>query len=117
MPFELGLAIGWAKSAGGSDQIWFVFETVNRRIQKSLSDLNGTDVYIHNGNVKGVLRELSSAMVRNVNRPTVPQMMAVYRKLKRIVPKILSDRGTNSLFEASVFKDLVFMAASVRKVV
>jgi hypothetical protein len=117
MSFELGLAIGWAKSARHNDQAWFVFEAVNRRIQKSLSDLDGTDVYIHDGNVKGVLRELSNALVRNVNRPTFPQIMKVYRKLKKAVPHIMSTRGASSVFEASVFKDVVFLAASLRKVV
>jgi hypothetical protein len=117
MPFELGLAVGWAKSAGGSDQAWFVFEAVSRRIHKSLSDLNGTDVHIHGNSVKGVLRELSNALVRTADRPTVPQMMRVYRKVKRGVPKIVSDRSASSLFEASVFQDLVFLAASLRKVV
>jgi hypothetical protein len=117
MPFELGLAVGWAKSARDHDQIWFVFEAVNRRIQKSLSDLNGTDIYVHNGNVKGVLRELSNALVRNVSRPTFPQLTAVYRTLKKAVPRIMSGRGASSVFEASVFRDLVFLAASLRKVV
>jgi hypothetical protein len=117
MPFELGLAVGWAKSAGHNDQIWFVFEAVNRRVQKTLSDLNGTDIYVHDGNVKGVLRQLSNALVRNVNRPTFPQMVAVYRRLKKAVPTIMSARGASSVFEASVFRDLVFLAASLRKVV
>lgn len=117
MPFELGLAVGWAKSTGHNDQVWFVLEAVNRRIQKSLSDLNGTDVYVHDGNVKGVLRELSNTLARNANRPTFAQMIAVYRKLRKAVPNIMTTRGASSVFEASVFKDLVFLAASLRKVV
>jgi hypothetical protein len=42
MPFELGLTLGWAKTHPGQ-HTWFVFETMNRRAQKSISDLNGTD--------------------------------------------------------------------------
>jgi hypothetical protein len=34
------------------------------RFQKSLSDLNGTDIYVHNGSVEGVFRELARAFVR-----------------------------------------------------
>jgi len=115
MPFELGLAVAWSKSGGRNDQVWFVLEAVDRRILKSLSDLNGTDVYVHGSQVKGVLRALSNALVRNVNQPTLQQMMSLYRKLRRAVPSILNNRGASSTFEARVFKDLVQLAASLSK--
>src|SRR5437016_1104597 len=58
MPFELGLAVAfhWSRSA---KHTWFVLETEKWRIQKLLSDLNGTDVYIHGGTPDGVFRELA----------------------------------------------------------
>jgi hypothetical protein len=115
MPFELGLAVGCSKLAGRNDQVWFVLEAVDRRIQKSLSDLNGTDVYVHGSQVKGVLRALGNALVRNVNQPTLQQMMALYRKLRKAVPSILRSSGASSAFEARVFKDLVQLAASLSK--
>src|SRR5271168_2397684 len=61
MPFELGLTVGM----GHADHAWIVCETRRHRVSKSLSDLDGTDVYIHNGTVRGVLRELCNAFVRN----------------------------------------------------
>ncbi len=64
MPFELGLLLGWQKAKRNSSPTWFVFESVNRRLQKSLSDLDGTDPLIHGGTVRGVFRELSNALVR-----------------------------------------------------
>ena len=115
MPFELGLAVGWSKSASRDDQVWFVLEAVDRRILKSLSDLNGTDVYVHDGHIKGVLRALSNALVRNVNQPTSRQMMGLYRKLRKAVPSILKNSGASSAFEARVFKDLVQLAASLSR--
>jgi hypothetical protein len=115
MPFELGLAVAWSKSDSRNDQVWFVLEAVDRRILKSLSDLNGTDVYVHGCQVKGVLRALSNALVRNANQPTLPQMMSLYRKLRKAVPSILNNRGASSTFEARVFKDLVQLAASLSK--
>jgi hypothetical protein len=115
MPFELGLAVAWSKSDSRNDQVWLVLEAVERRILKSLSDLNGTDVYVHGSQVKGVLRALSNALVRNVNQPTLPQMMSLYRKLRKAVPSILNNRGASSTFEARVFKDLVQLAASLSK--
>ena len=56
MPFELGLAV--AQDAGNRRQTWSVCETVPYRINKSLSDLNGTDVRIHDGTVRGVFGAL-----------------------------------------------------------
>ena len=46
MPFELGLAVAFATLKPNS-HTWFVFETRHRRVQKSLSDLDGTDPNIH----------------------------------------------------------------------
>src|SRR5271166_31269 len=83
MPFELGLAVTWAK-LDPHQHSWFVFETRERRVQKSLSDLNGTDPNIHDGTVEGVMREICSAFVRTTAaRPTVPEMMQIYRGLSR----------------------------------
>jgi hypothetical protein len=52
MPFELGLTIGLERSAHPNHS-WIVCETVPHRIKKSLSDLDGTDAYIHGGTVAG----------------------------------------------------------------
>jgi hypothetical protein len=62
MPFELGLAV--AQSAGNRRQTGYVCETVPYRINKSLSDLNGTDVRIHDGTVRGVFGALCEIFVR-----------------------------------------------------
>src|SRR5207245_1695984 len=53
MPFELGLLLGWQRAKGNSRHIWFVMEPRQRRLQKSLSDLDGTDPLIHQGTVGG----------------------------------------------------------------
>lgn len=92
MPFELGLAIAWSKIEPAR-HTWFVTESVDRRIQKSLSDLNGTDPNVHYGSPEGVMRELCNAFVRREQRPRVPQMMESYRELMRIVPKIKENTG------------------------
>ena len=68
MPFELGLAVDWALAANPKHE-WFVFESKSHRLQKSLSDLNGTDPYIHDGEGHGVLRGLMNALTRKVHRP------------------------------------------------
>jgi hypothetical protein len=112
MPFELGLAVSWAQAH--PQHKWFVFESVRRRLNKSLSDLDGTDPYIHSGTVRGIMREVCNAFVSPVKQPTVPQMMQMYRELRRDSPRILKNAGAHSLFTARVFSDLCLAAAALR---
>lgn len=110
MPFELGMAVTWA-SINPRQHSWFNFESRDRRVQKSLSDLNGTDPNIHGGAVEGVMRELCSAFVRaRTARPVVPEMMRTYRELSRKLDAIMATAGSRSVFEARVFDDLCFAA-------
>lgn len=112
MPFELGLAVAWAQS--NPEHKWFVFESVSRRLTKSLSDLDGTDPYIHEGTVRGVMREVCNAFVSSGTQPTVPAMMKMYRELRRTSPQILKNAGARSMFTARVFSDLCVVAAGLR---
>jgi hypothetical protein len=109
MPFELGLAVAWEK-LNPTNHTFFVFEAKAYRLQKSLSDLNGTDPRIHGSQVSGVMRELSNAFRRPKNQPTVPEMMAACKIVSSRVKKIMSDTGAESLFEAKVFQDLLYAA-------
>ncbi len=59
MPFELGLAV--AMSLSDTGHRWFLFEARPYRLQRTLSDVNGFDRYIHGGTPRGVLRELANA--------------------------------------------------------
>jgi hypothetical protein len=110
MPFELGLLLGWQKTKRSSTHTWFVFESVKRRLQKSLSDLDGTDPLIHGGTVRGVFRELSNALVKSRYRPDLSHMNTIYRYVRTTSPLVLSQVGTNSLFGARVFRRLVVLA-------
>jgi hypothetical protein len=110
MPFELGLVLGWLKTSRRSNHTWFVFESVRRRASKSLSDLDGTDPYIHDERPRGVFRELGNALVRSADQPTVQQMTTVYRNIKTASPLIVKNAGAKSLFEARVFRQLVVVA-------
>lgn len=111
MPFELGLCVAWERM-GRSNHVWFVFEAKNRRLAKSLSDLNGTDPYIHDGKVMGVFRELCNAFVRPGRQPSVKQMRRIYQELKSGVPEILERAGTDSVFEARVFREVCVVASA-----
>ena len=109
MPFELGLAVGWEKS-NPKMHTWFVFEEKNYRIQKSLSDLNGTDAQVHGGKVSGVMRELSNIFERPDNQPTVPEMMSTFNIISRNSARIQEEARAQSLFEAKAFKVLCYEA-------
>lgn len=111
MPFELGLAVAVERTSA-LKHAWVVCESQPHRIQKSLSDLNGTDVYIHGGTVGGVFREFCSIFVRSRRQPTVPQMMEVYRILRANFRKILRAAGARSPFNARVFRDLSVLASA-----
>ena len=106
MPFELGLTVGLGKQA------WIVCETQRHRIKKSLSDLDGTDVYIHDGTVRGVFRELCNAFVRTRRQPSVVQMMQIYRILRSNFAGILRKAGAKDPFNARVFLDLCVLASA-----
>lgn len=108
MPFELGLTIGMRNAHHSR----IVCESVRRRVNKSLSDLDGTDVYIHSGTVGGVFRELCNAFVRSERQPTVLQMMQIYRVLRSRFKSILANAGAKDPFNARVFKDLSILASA-----
>lgn len=109
MPFELGLAVAHHKIRGS--HTWYVFEEMDRRVTKSLSDLGGTDVYIHGGTLNGVFSQLLDAFLRGGRQPTVPQMWAIYRVLRGSVPNILHKTGAKTLFKARPFYELSILAS------
>lgn len=111
MPFELGMAV--AHEYFGVSHKWFVFESMQHRIVKSLSDLNGTDVYIHGGTINGVLTQLGNAFMRKAPQPTIAQMRAVYRELRSSVPQVLKDTGSKTVFEARPFQSLSTLAVGL----
>jgi hypothetical protein len=109
MPFELGLAVEWQR-LNAARHTWFVFEEKSYRIQKSLSDLNGSDPQIHAGTASGVMRELRNIFERTRNQPTVPEMMSTFHTISRRSRSILTRTGATNLFEARVFQDLCYEA-------
>ena len=108
MPFELGLTLGMRNRKHS----WIVCETVKHRVKKSLSDIDGTDVYIHGGTIRGVFRELANAFVRARPKPTVLQMMQIYRILRSELKPTLKSSGSKTPFNARVFSDLCLIASA-----
>jgi len=112
MPFELGLCVLHAMRAEGR-HTWFLFESTPWRLQKSLSDLNGTDPYIHDNTVDGVFRELAKAFVRTGRQPSVKQMRWLYDRLTLSLPRILTDAAATDPFNARAFTDIVVFTSAL----
>ena len=105
MPFELGMAVNSAH-----DHYWYAFESKPFRALKSLSDLNGTEVYVHDGRPIGVFRCLTNALARTQHRPNLSELQAIYRDVTRVANFIRRDMA--SLYDTRPFEDLVVAASS-----
>jgi hypothetical protein len=77
-----------------------------------LSDINGTEIYIHDDRPIGVLRGLTNALARSHPRPTVLELQAIYRDAKKAAATIKRDLKAQTLFDTRPFLDLV-LAASI----
>ncbi len=114
MPLELGLALYRSHSTRGQHQV-FVFEKKAYRMLQSTSDINGIDPQIHNGRPKGVMVGLRNIFHQPDQTTTVPEMLASYRAVRRRLPELRRNAGSQSLFEASVFNDLTVAALAERE--
>ena len=78
-----------------------------------MSDLNGTDPYIHDDTVEGVFRELAKAFVRAGRQPSVKQMHLLYDNLARVMPRLLTDAAATDPFNARAFRDIVVFTTAL----
>jgi hypothetical protein len=104
MPFELGLAVERGRRRKHQ---WFVFEEEQHRLQRSLSDLNGTDPYIHHGDADQLLVQLSNALVRRA-QPPLARLRVIHEVVRRAARTIRHEYGT--LYDARPFEELVVAA-------
>jgi hypothetical protein len=109
MPFELGLTMGLTEHSRDGHR-WYVFEARHFRILKTLSDISGTDVYIHRAAATGVLRGLTNALARSHHRPTVRELQGIYREVKRTATRLKRDLATRTLFDTRPFLELAAVA-------
>jgi hypothetical protein len=111
MPFELGLSVAHEKTKQQKHE-WFVCESKRYRIGKSLSDLDGTDPFIHDGRIEGVFRELGNIFLRPGRQPSVQQMRRIYVELRRNLPIVLHHAGSATPYTARVFRELCVIAST-----
>lgn len=97
MPFELGMAV----RPGAR---WFVFEEVAHRLVKSLSDINGHDPLIHNGNTRNVLAKLQDCF-RSKRDTTTAELEDLRLDVEKLAAHLEAQQG--SLLGAKAFGSLV----------
>lgn len=112
MPFELGLVVALQKRWAPSHR-WYVFEAKAHRAEKSLSDLKGTEIFIHGGRPLGVLRELTNLLIGRRPQPNVTELKAILSKLQEAANGIKREQRIKSLFEPRAFVDLVNAAGKI----
>ena len=106
MPFEVGLAVATARWRPAHQ--WFLLEARAYRIQRTLSDLGGTDAYIHGDGPRRLLIALTDALVRAAKQPTFDELYRMFRILSAEATRIRRNYGT--LFGARAFRELVVVA-------
>jgi hypothetical protein len=111
MPLELGMTITWA-NLKPRHHTWFVWEAEPYRLQRSTSDLNGTDPYVHNGTAGGVLRELCNAFRRD-SSPSLEKMIEAHRIVEGNFSEILHKNGSRNPYDRSVFMELCWLASKL----
>jgi hypothetical protein len=89
MPFELGLAVVLGERDHRHQ--WFVLESRRFRLQRSLSDLNGTDPLVHDGSPRRLLQALADVFDRP-NEPDVP-LTPIFELLCREAPALRQRYG------------------------
>lgn len=109
MPVELGLALYRSHVTEGRHRV-YVFERKAYRAQRSTSDINGIDPKIHNGTAKGVMAGLRNIFRQPGDVTTVPEMLTSYRSVRKKLSDLRLNAGGQSLFQASVFQELVLAA-------
>ncbi|WP_373044740.1 hypothetical protein [Vulgatibacter sp.] len=102
MPFELGLAYSLRKEKRTHQ--FLIFEEVRYRLTRTLSDLNGFDPQIHDGEPMKMLRLLRGSFVSR-HRPSIEDLRAVYRASRSAVRAAARLEGL-SVFDADGFRFL-----------
>lgn len=114
MPFELGLACA-AKHLGRAEHHYFVLESVPYRIQRTLSDLNGTDAHVHENKVDLVLNAVVSCLSSGTDDPSVADLRNLFDAAKQGLKAIKRAQLSDTVFSRPVFQNLVALASELSR--
>src|SRR5437762_694926 len=79
MPFELGLACAISRLHGA--HAFILLERQPYRLQRTLSDLNGHDPYIHGGRIRGTIDCVVNALRPRQRAPAREDVYRLYRTM------------------------------------
>jgi hypothetical protein len=105
MPFELGLACALAELE--RHHAFVLLERTPFRLQRTLSDVNGRDPFIHGGTIRGTIAATLDALRSTTRGPNATDVFNLYRSLTVIAGEL---KGTRTLFTRSTYLDLVAAA-------
>jgi hypothetical protein len=111
MPFELGLACA-LKLLQPADYEVFVLDRRSFRSDRTLSDYKGRDPLIHNGTSDGMLACLLDVFTP-VGGPTIIELRAAARELRRSSDEMKRDLRSNSIFRPALYRKLVSLATEI----
>jgi hypothetical protein len=100
MPFEAGLAA--ASFLSGTKRNWYLLESEPYRLQKSLSDLNGYEVNIHEGTVEGMVAVLLDIFRYRPSQPGPAELRTLCRLLARAA-SVIKTQSNRDLFRPRAF--------------
>lgn len=98
MPFELGIFIG-AKKFGGrphASKTCLVLDAVAYRYQRTLSDIAGQDIQIHNNNFDEIILVVRNWLSQFATHDLLPGNLPIiqdYKRFLRNFPRICHDSG------------------------
>jgi len=101
MPFELGLAT--ALKAIGHPHDFFLFESQDRRIDKTLSDLKGIDAQIHGGTQRGAIGCLLDCFGSTRATPKIEDLVRTVRRLSRAAAGLKRAQDAKLIFRRVSF--------------
>jgi hypothetical protein len=112
MPFELGIAYTLSRQSPHS---FFVLEEKSFRLQASLSDLNGLDPHIHNGDPTGVLRCVLDCFGAPTGSPSLSSLETLRKRLAQMAYKLQKEQKVEGPFHSHLFLLIVGTATEIAR--
>lgn len=111
LPFELGLACGF--SACGRNHEVVILEKESGRLDRTLSDLKGRDVYVHEGKPRVLISCILDALGNLDRDPDPDEVHELWKDLWVLAAKLKSRHRRRDIFHRSVFHKLVGAATDL----
>lgn len=104
MPFELGIACGAAELTG--QHKFIVFERIRHRVNRTLSDMNRCDPYIHGGTVGGVLSCVMDGLGTLAGDPPIEKVRLLDTRLWAFARGRKIAHRSDLIFTRAIFRDI-----------